>query len=463
MCIQYTKLKTKNEFGSRYGYIPCCKCVDCRRKIRAAWEFRLNAEFLTLKKKGWNVAFCTLTYSNENLPKIPKILFKEEEKYQKIPCFSKNDVQNWIKSIRQYCKYHYKFVKGENIRYFVACEYGDITHRPHYHALLAWPPHMSYEEMHALCKHFWDKGIMFPRKPEGDYNPRTGKQIKSFEVVGNASPVLSYCSKYACKDVSHEEMLEKHNLKMKHPLMKKCRSFHIQSQSLGFEVIKNMSDEEKREVFINGLAFQGDGEMYQVPIYIKNKIVFDNYYVLDSNGKRLVKRKASAFFEKYKEEMFNEKAKFYDQVLSASVSKDWFVKRGVEEELAKKFADSIQYYKNRLDYFAGFDVSGSGMLGKCYLAYFGVKYENCKCYYDNNDLVTQWMCRYREPQINEMLMRGKERIVWSCWKSLQDYCSLVLGCNTYCNLLKQKERENDEMLSKKILDYFNNVINGKLI
>lgn len=457
MCIQYIKLKTKNEYGTRYGYVPCGKCVDCRRKMQNAWKFRLNSEFLDLSKKGWNMAFVTLTYSDKNLPVIPKELFKEEEEYRRIPCFSKNDVRNWIDSIRQYCKYHYKFVKGNNIRYFVASEYGSNTHRPHYHAILAWPSSLDYKTMHALCSHFWDKGIMFPRKPEGD------KGMLPFEIVGDKSKALSYVSKYACKDIDFEDTISQVNLKFKHPLMKKCRSFHIQSQSLGFEVIKNMSDEEKREVFINGLSFQGDGEVYQVPMYIKNKIVFDNYYVIDEKGNRLVKRKASAFFEKYRKEMFNEKAKFYDQIFSSSISEDWFIKRGVDKELANRFANSIRYYKDRLDYFAGFDVSGSGMLGKCYLAYFGVKYENCKCYYEEDDLVTQWMCRYRKPEINDMLMRGKETIVWSCWRSLQDYCSLVLGCNTYCNLLKQKERENDERLSKKILDYFNNVINNKLI
>lgn len=464
MCIQYIKLKTKNEFGTRYGYVPCGKCVDCRRKLAQAWQFRLNSEFLLLKKKNWNVAFCTLTYSDKKLPKIPKVLFKDETQYSDIPCFSKSDVQDWIKSIRQYCKYHYKFVKGNNIRYFVACEYGTNTHRPHYHALLAWPPTLSYEEMHALCKHFWqDKGIMFPRKPEGDYNPRSGKEIRSFEVVGDCSKVLSYCSKYACKDVDHEELLERYNLKMSHGLMKKCRSFHIQSQSLGFECIKNMTDEQKRDVFINGLAFQGDGEVYQVPMYIKNKIVFDNYYVFDSNGKRLVKRKASEFFEKYRKEMYEEKAKFYEQVFSASTSKDWFVKRGVEESVAERFENSIGDLKDRLNYSAGYDVFGSGMLGKLYLAYFGVKYESCRCYYSEDDLVEQWMCRYRKEDISEHLMRGKERLVWSCWKSLQDYCSLVLGCNTYCNLLNIQQRSDDEKLKKKILDYYNNVVNVRLI
>lgn len=457
MCIQYIKLKTKNEYGTRYGYVPCGKCVDCRRKEQNAWKFRLNAEFMSLKKRGWNIAFCTLTYNNEHLPYFPKCVFKEEDKYEKIPCFSRDDVRNWIDRIRQYCKYHYKFVKENAIRYFVASEYGTNTHRPHYHVILAWPQSVGYEEMHKLVSECWQNGYLFPRRPEGE------RDILPFKVVGDASKAISYVAKYACKDIDLENIIDNKNLKYKHRLMKKCRSFHIQSKSFGFECIKNMDDERKREVFIHGLSFQGDGQVYQVPMYIKNKIVFDNYYVLDDKGHRLVRRKASAFFEKYRKEMYEEKAKFYNEIFESSVSYDWFVKRGVDEELANRFADSIRYYKDRLNYYLGSDVSKCGVLGKFYLAYFGVKYENCRCYYSEDDLVTQWMCRYRKPEINEMLMRGKERVLWSAWKSLQDFCSLVLGCNTYCNILNQSQRSKDERIKKKLLDYYNNVVKGRLV
>lgn len=457
MCVQYIKLKTKNEYGTRYAYVPCGKCADCRRIEQNAWKFRLNAEFMELKKKGWNVAFCTLTYDNAHLPHFPKELFKEDKEYVKIPCFSRTDVREWIDRVRQYCKYHYNFKNENNIRYFVASEYGSNTHRPHYHAILAWPQCVSYEKMHKLVTECWNNGILFPRKPEGE------KDILPFEIVGDNSKAFSYVSKYACKDIDLENIIDKYDLKFKHRLMRKCRSFHIQSRSLGFECIKNMTDEQKREVFIHGLSFQGDGQVYKVPLYIKNKIVFDNYYIIDNRGKRMVRRKASAFFERYKEEMFNEKAKFYNEIFTSSISKDWFIKRGVPQDMATRFEVSIRDIKSRFDYYAGFNVSESGMYGKLYLAYFGVKAESCKCSEDDNDLITQWMCRYRKPELNEQLMRGKENLPWSLWRSLQDYFSLVLGCNTYCNLLNLEKRSDDEKLKKKILDYYNNVVKNRLV
>ena len=458
MCLQYIKLKTKNEFGTRYGYVPCGKCVDCRRKEANAWKFRLNSEFSQLKKRGWNVAFCTLTYSNDKLPHLPKEVFADENINTSIPCFSRTDVRKWIDDIRQYCKYHYGFKNSNNIRYFIASEFGSITHRPHYHAILAWPNSVSYEDMHKLVKSKWSNGILFPRRPEGGVEH--GKVIKSFEVVGDESRALGYVAKYACKDLDFYNVVDAYKIKTKSRLWRNVQPFHMQSKSLGFEVVKNMTNEEKRNILINGMSFNGNGEVYQIPVYIKNKIFYDNYYVME-NGKRLVKRKASEYFEKYRKEIFNEKAKFYQTVFTPSISEDYFIKRGVASENAKKFSKAVEYYKYKLDCAAGYDVSVD--IGKLYLAYFGVKRESCK-YFDNiDDLHIQWMCRYRKPEMNEQLMRGRDEIDYYSWKCLQDYCAIVLGVNTYCNLLNVDKRENEEAMSRKIRDYFNNVLGPRLV
>ena len=79
MCLQYIKLKTKNRQGLRYAYVPCGKCADCRKEQHKAWQFRLNSEFFDLKNKGWNVAFCTLTYDEDSLPKIPEVCFNDDQ------------------------------------------------------------------------------------------------------------------------------------------------------------------------------------------------------------------------------------------------------------------------------------------------------------------------------------------------------------------------------------------------
>ena len=70
MSSQYTKLKTKNSAGIRAAYVPVQNSQSFRRKQQADWRFRLNAEFQTLKKQGWHLAFATLTYTNEHLPLI---------------------------------------------------------------------------------------------------------------------------------------------------------------------------------------------------------------------------------------------------------------------------------------------------------------------------------------------------------------------------------------------------------
>lgn len=451
MCLQYIKLKTKNMNATKYGYVKCGCCSECRKEMQNDWRFRLNSEFLHLKKQGWKIAFCTLTYNDSNLPKLPKVLFVEEKEYKEIPCFSKSDVQNWIASVRQYFKYHNNFVKGKNIRYFVASEYGSQTHRPHYHAILAWPPEVSYELMHAVCTEKWNKGILFPRKTEGD------KGMLPFEIVGDMSKALTYVSKYACKDVDLEDQLRSLRLNKKLRLYKDVRSFHCQSQQLGFEVIRNMSDNEKREVFVNGMSFQGDGKVYKIPVYIKNKIVFDNYYVVDSQGNRLVKRKASQFFEKYKNELFQEKSKFYEKTFSSSLDYNFFKARGIDEKKAKDFADSISYYKDRLNSVFGFDVFRSGVFGQYYMCYFGVDQKHCKVINSFDDAVNQWMRRYRE---NVEEVKEDEVVDYECWKAVQDVCSMILGCMTFCNLNVQLQNEKTDRLNKKITDYFNNVLKG---
>lgn len=453
MCLQYIKLKTKNPNATQFGYVPCGVCAECRKRAQNDWKFRLNSEFLKLKKEGWNVAFCTLTYNDENLPKIPKELFKNEESYKEIPCFSKTDVTNWIHGVRQYFKYHNNFTRGNNIRYFIASEYGSNTHRPHYHAILAWPNTVSYKTMHEVCTEKWTHGYMFPRDVRGD------KGMLPFEIVGDASRAINYVAKYACKDIDFNDEVQKANLNTKMKLFKDVNSFHLQSKSMGFEIIKNMNDEEKRQAFIHGISFQGDGEVYKVPIYIKNKIVFDNYYVTREDGTRLVRRKASEFFDKYKNELFREKSKFYENLFRSSTDYNYFLSRGLDETKAKMFSDAIIGYKNTLNNILGFDVFQSGVFGQYYMCYFGIKRQNCKIINSFSDAVTQWMRRYREPQTLEVI-KEDERIDYQTWQAIQNVCSMILGANTFCNMNLELQQYKTEKLNKKITDYFNNVIKG---
>lgn len=449
MCVQYLKLKTKNAAGTKYAYVPCGECEDCRRKMQNDWKFRLNAEFLTLKKLGWHIAFMTLTYREDALPHIPKVLFKDESQYRSIPCFSKADVTKWISSVRHYCKYHYKFVRENALRYFVASEYGEHTHRPHYHAILAWPPSVSYETMHAICTEYWNHGFMFPRRPDGDVN------MLPFQIVGDMSKAMNYVSKYVCKDLTFKEQINGIDFDTSKKLYKDIQSFHLQSKGVGFSYVKNLTDSEKMNVFMNGTSFQGDGESYRLPVFIKNKIIFDYDYSVTSSGKRVVKRVANAFFDAHKAEIFKAKGKFYEGLFKNITTTDFFTQRGVEPAQAERFVTVLCDFSKRLYDTFGFDLAHSHVMSEYFMAYFGVDHKYSRNVHSFDEVIDQWYNRYREVpyEVDE-----SDRIDYNCWKAVQDYSSFALGCTGFCNLYAMYQKSKDARLSAKIQDYFNNLM-----
>lgn len=95
-------------------YVPCGKCVGCKSDQSLMWSIRGYHES-TLHDQN---CFITLTYSDDHLPSDGKI--------------SKYEMQTFIKRLR---KHQDKFFK-EKIRYLACGEYGGLTRRPHYHAII---------------------------------------------------------------------------------------------------------------------------------------------------------------------------------------------------------------------------------------------------------------------------------------------------------------------------------------
>lgn len=94
-------------YGDNLMLLPCGTCLACRTSRAKDWSNRLFLESLEHEKNY----FITLTYDNANCP----------------PELVKSDCQQFFKSLRN---------DGFKCRYFIAGEYGEVTHRPHYHALL---------------------------------------------------------------------------------------------------------------------------------------------------------------------------------------------------------------------------------------------------------------------------------------------------------------------------------------
>lgn len=104
------------------GNIPisCGDCDSCRRRRRRIWQHRMLLESQLHAENS----FLTLTYSDDCLPKDGSLV--------------KSDAQKFIKRLREAYRVFTEShsLTSNGVRYYLVGEYGDETHRPHYHACL---------------------------------------------------------------------------------------------------------------------------------------------------------------------------------------------------------------------------------------------------------------------------------------------------------------------------------------
>lgn len=124
----------KNLPRDKYPYgleVPCGKCVLCRIAKRREWSLRLLHENDFWEKS----VFITLTYDDDHRPKNNSLV--------------KRDLQLYFKRLR-------KNIFPANIKYYACGEYGEITHRPHYHAILFG---LNFKDKNLL-NDAWGKGFI---------------------------------------------------------------------------------------------------------------------------------------------------------------------------------------------------------------------------------------------------------------------------------------------------------------
>lgn len=123
--------------------LPCNKCPDCKLRKAKEWALRCWHESQMHEENS----FITLTYSDENLPAYENL--------------DHRDFQLFMKRFRK--------GTGKEVKFFMCGEYGDLTHRPHYHVILFgyFPPDATYlrtENGHRYYKsaeldNYWKKGF----------------------------------------------------------------------------------------------------------------------------------------------------------------------------------------------------------------------------------------------------------------------------------------------------------------
>ena len=109
---------------------PCGKCYACLANKRSSWVFRMTEEF---KNRPFSV-FVTLTYDEQHCPQN----------------VNKRDCQLFLKRLR----------KNSNLKfsYFLVSEYGTKFGRPHYHAILFFHEHPTYNDVFQYIIKSWQLG-----------------------------------------------------------------------------------------------------------------------------------------------------------------------------------------------------------------------------------------------------------------------------------------------------------------
>ena len=156
--------------------LKCRKCPSCKLQYAQEWALRLWHETQMHEQS----CFVTLTYSDENLPKYEALVHR--------------DFQLFFKRLR---RKH----PDKKLSYFMCGEYGDGTHRPHYHALIFgyFPPDAEF--------HRSSMGNRYYKSEELDDRWQKGFTDTSYATFQNAGYVARYCLK---KQIPQEDTQDRY-------------------------------------------------------------------------------------------------------------------------------------------------------------------------------------------------------------------------------------------------------------
>ena len=131
--------------GSEYG---CGQCLPCRINHRRLWTHRL---LLEQSSHEWS-SFWTLTYDEQNYPANGSLVPRHTTLF--------------LKRLRE------NLGDSRHLRYYLIGEYGDQTHRAHYHAALYGVHHTE----NALIEKSWQLGFTH----SGELNKDTASYITGY-------------------------------------------------------------------------------------------------------------------------------------------------------------------------------------------------------------------------------------------------------------------------------------------
>lgn len=374
MCKEYLKIKSKNPYGIKENYIPCGKCSECRKNIKAEWTNRAKAEIEEYHMhRKYNVGFITLTYHDKALPHIPKKFLIDKK--EKIPCFNYEHIKKFIQTIKKHLFDKYKLTDG--YRFIITSELGEKKHRPHYHGLLLFHPTISHEKMYQIVQDAWTGTQHQIKNNKKRHTKRWRKGIiapyENFIPKDNYA-CGGYVAKYICKDIEFERTIDGKLVKMGKKWKNELRHytpFHKQSMGFGRKITETRKDKDLMQMLTNGIQITGAPKQAKTPKYIHDKILFTTQkkYNLKTHKFETI-RKYTKFYYDHKKEVYENKLKgnikLFEDLRNESYYKKHIMNDKVNERLAIRENKAI------------YSVHTPKDLAYFYTLYYGINYERCK-------------------------------------------------------------------------------------
>ena len=296
MCNSPIKIKNptkylNNQHGQQYWlWVNCGKCNECRQQKQHEWNLRTYYQMLDCLQSNGKMYFDTLTYSNENLPRLSNY----NKEFKNYPCFDYKHIREFYENLRG-C---YGKKNDRNIIYFITAEYGDIRKRPHYHILLFLYNDLDLIELSKNVSKSWKFG-------RTDGQPYKSKQyVYEHNILSKINlDVLRYIAKYINKSCQYMDIINKRWIqlekwyekskynkleikRLKRQYYKHTTPFHRQSQHYGenallyFDINKIIEE--------NRLYYKDDSlkinAYCSLPTYFKRKLFQQQ---ITYNGKRM--------------------------------------------------------------------------------------------------------------------------------------------------------------------------------
>lgn len=196
--IAWSFKKTSKEFPT--FQLPCGKCLECRLEYGRQAAVRCVHESMIHEKN----CFITLTYSDENL-KSPKLQYSDFQEF--IKKLRDQRFRDLLKTNGLTRKQWSQLSKEERsnlydpiaIGVFVTGEYGDLTKRPHWHALL-----FNYRPDDLVHIRNNDRGDRIYKSETLDKLwGHNNYELRPNEIGDVTFESAGYCARYAAKKLVH--------------------------------------------------------------------------------------------------------------------------------------------------------------------------------------------------------------------------------------------------------------------